>query len=78
LKIDVCSATSMESSRRGLLKNMAERRSILKNNQNKLFFLSFEDRHMFSHINEKLSPRPFEKYGLLPKSRDLLLHPKYS
>ena len=29
-----CSATSMESSRRDLLNDMAEHRSILKNNQN--------------------------------------------
>jgi len=32
--IDLCSATSMESSRRDLLNDMAEHHSILKNNQN--------------------------------------------
>ena len=26
-------------------------------------FVIFQDRPMFSHINEKLSPRPFEWYG---------------
>jgi len=34
VKIDLCSATSMESSRRDLLNDMAEHRSTLKNNQN--------------------------------------------
>ena len=33
-KIDLCSATSMESSRRDLLNDMAEHRPISKNNQN--------------------------------------------
>ena len=33
-KIDLCSTTSMESSRRDLLNDMAEHKSILKNNQN--------------------------------------------
>jgi len=33
-KIDLCSATSMESSRQDLLNDMAEQRSILKTNQN--------------------------------------------
>ena len=32
--VDLCSATSMESSRRVLLNDMAERMPILKNNQN--------------------------------------------
>ena len=34
VKIDVCSATSMESSRRDLLNNVAKNRHILKNDQN--------------------------------------------
>jgi len=38
--------------------------SILKNNQNMHLSLSFQDRPMFSHVNGKLSPRPFESYGL--------------
>jgi len=58
--INLCSATLMESSRRDLLNDMAERKSILKNNQNTYYFVIFQDRSMFSHINGKLSPRPFE------------------
>jgi len=50
----------MESSRRVLLNDMAEHLSILKNNQNTLYSLIFQDRYMFSYINGKLSPRPFE------------------
>ena len=63
LKIDLCSATSMESSRRDLLNDTAEHRSILNNDQNTYCSLIFLDRPMFSHINGKLSPRPFEWYG---------------
>jgi len=36
-KIDVCSATSMESSRRDLLNDVAEHRSILKNKRNSYY-----------------------------------------
>jgi len=50
----------MESSHRDLLNDMAEQRSILKNNQHTHFSLTFLDRAMFSHINGKLLPRPFE------------------
>jgi len=35
LKIDLCSATSMESSRKDLLNDMAEHRCTLKNVENK-------------------------------------------
>jgi len=63
LKIGLCSATSMESSRRELLNDVAEHRSIWKNNHNKHFSDIFEDRPMFSNINGKLSPRPFQWYG---------------
>jgi len=38
----------------------AEHGSILKNNQNTHYSLIFQDRPMFSLINGKLSPRPFE------------------
>jgi len=48
----------MESSRRDLLNDVAEHRSILKNNKNTHYFLIFQDRPMFSLINEKLLPRP--------------------
>jgi len=64
IKVDQCSAISMESARRDLLKGMAEHRATLKNNQNTQHSLIFLDRPMFSHINGKLSPRPFEWYGL--------------
>jgi len=63
-KIDLCSATSMESSRRDLLNDMAEHRPILKHDKNTHYSLIFQDRPMFSHINGKLSPRPFEWYKL--------------
>ena len=66
-KIELCSATSMESSRRDLFNNMAEHRPIFKNNQNTHCSLIFQDGAMFSHINGKLSPRPFEWYGYLGK-----------
>ena len=39
-KIDLCSATSMESFRRNLLNDMVERRFMLKNNLN-TYHLSF-------------------------------------
>ena len=58
--IDLCSATSMESSRRGLLNDQAEHRPILKSNQNTHYSLCFGDRPMFSSSNGKFSPRPFE------------------
>jgi len=54
-KIDLCSATSMESSRQGLLNDMPDRRSILENNEITRYFLSFQDRPMFSHINGKFA-----------------------
>jgi len=50
----------MESSRRDLLNDVAEHRSILKNNQNTPYSLIFQDRPMFNHINGKLSPTPFK------------------
>ena len=53
----------MESSHRDLLNNMAEHSSILKNKQNTHFSLTFQDRPMFSHINGKLSTRPYEWYS---------------
>jgi len=59
-EIDLCSATSMESSRRGLLNDMAKHGATLENNRNTHYSLSFRDGPMFSHINGKLSPRPFE------------------
>jgi len=61
--IGLCSATSMESSRRDLLNVMAEHRSIFKNSQNTHNSFIFLDRPMFSHINGKLSLRPFKWYG---------------
>jgi len=67
-KIDLCSATSMESSRRDLLSDMAEHGFILKNNQTTHCFPIFQDRPMFSHINGKLSPRPFEWYRSILKN----------
>jgi len=39
---------------------MAEHRFILKNNQYTNYPLIFQDRPMFSDINGKLSPRPFD------------------
>ena len=62
-KIDICSTISFKRSQRELLNDMAEHRSILKNNQYTQYSLIFQDRYMFSLINEKLSPRPFERYG---------------
>ena len=62
-KVDLCSATSMESSRQDLLNDMAEHMPILKYNQNTHYSLIFQDKPMFSNINGKLSPRPFEWYG---------------
>ena len=59
-KIDLRSAISMTSSCRDLSIDMAEYRPILKNNQNTLYSLIFQDRSMFSHIIGKPSPRPFE------------------
>jgi len=53
----------MESSLRNLLIDMAEHRPILKNDKNTHYSLIFDDIPMFSHINGKLSPRPFEGYG---------------
>jgi len=61
--IDLSSAPSMKISRRDLANCMAEHKSILRNNQNTNYSLIFQDRPMFSHINGKLSPRPFEWYG---------------
>ena len=59
-KIALCSATSMESSRRDLFNDVAEHKPILKNNQNTHKSLIFQDRRRLSHINGKLSPRPFK------------------
>jgi len=63
-KINLCPATSMESSHLDLLNDVTEHRSILKNKHNTHYSLIFKDRPMFSHINGKLSPRPFKWYGL--------------
>jgi len=65
-KIVIRSATSVESSHRDLLNYMAEHRSILKNNQNTHYSLIFQDRPMLSHVNEKLSPRPFYSFFTSP------------
>jgi len=62
-KISVCSATSIESSRRDLLNDMAEHVSSMKNKQDAHYSLIFQDRSVFSHNNEKFSLRPFEWYG---------------
>jgi len=59
-KIDLCSATSMESSPRDLSNDVAERGSILNNNQNTHYSLIFLGRPMLSYINRKFSSRPFE------------------
>jgi len=53
----------MESSRRDLLNYVFEYNPYLKYYQNTLYALILQDRPMFSHINGKLSPRPFEWYG---------------
>jgi len=53
----------MDSSRRDLLNDTAEHRSIFENNQNTHYSLIFQDRAMLSHINGKLSPKPFERYA---------------
>jgi len=45
---------------RHLLDYMAEHWPILKNDQNTHFSLIFQDGLMLSHINGKLSLRPFE------------------
>jgi len=63
VKVELSSAISMESSCRDLKNDMAEHRSILKNNLNTHYSLIFRCRPIFSHINGKLSPRPFEWYG---------------
>jgi len=52
----------MESSRWDFLNDMAEHWSILKNKVVKGILVIFQDRPMFSHINGKLSTRPFETY----------------
>jgi len=45
-KIDLCSATSIESSRRDLLNDMAEHRLILKNEQNTFpFWFHIQNRY---------------------------------
>jgi len=59
-KIDPCLTTSIKSSRRDLLNDMAEHRSILKYYQNTHYSLIFQDRPMFSHINGKPLPIPFD------------------
>ena len=62
-KIDLCSATSIESSRQVLSNDMAKHWSILKNNQYITYSLIFQGWTMFSHINGKISPSPFKWYG---------------
>jgi len=59
----------MESSHRDLLNDMAEHWYISKNNQNTHYYFIFQGRPIFSHINGKLSPRPFHpRFGLTPKT----------
>jgi len=53
----LCSGTSMESSHRDLLNDMAEHRPILKNNQNTLYSLIFQNKPIFSHINMESTRR---------------------
>jgi len=53
----------MEGSRQDLLNDMTEHRFILKNDQISHISVIFLESPMFSHINGKLSPRPFEWYG---------------
>jgi len=50
----------MESSRQNLFNDVDEHMPISKNNQNTHCSLIFQDRPMFSHTNEKLSPKPFQ------------------
>jgi len=59
-KIDLCSAISFKGSRRELSIDVAERRPILKGKGVVRILVIFQDRPMFSHINGKLLPRPFE------------------
>jgi len=59
-KIELCSAISIKRSRRELSIDVTESRSILKNKVIMRTLVTFQDRPAFSHINGKLSPRPFE------------------
>ena len=49
-KIDLCSATSFERSRRELSIDVAEHRSILENKGEVRILVIFQDRPVFSHI----------------------------
>jgi len=59
-KIDPRSAISFKRFGRELSNDMAQHESILKNKGIERILVYFQDRHMFSHINGKLSPSPFE------------------
>jgi len=50
-----CTAISMESSRWDLLNDMAEHRSVLKNNENTNFSLVFQDKSLCSATSEESS-----------------------
>ena len=58
-KVDLCSATSFKRSRRELSIDVAEHRSILENKGEVRIFVIFQDRSVFSHINQKVSARAF-------------------
>ena len=62
-KIDLCSAISFESSRRELSIDVAEHGCILKNKEVVRILVIFQDRLMFSHINQKVSARAFHLCG---------------
>jgi len=59
-KIDLCSAISFIRSRRELLIDVAEQRSILKNKGVVRILVIFQDRRMFSHIIQKVLARAFD------------------
>jgi len=56
-KIDLCSATSFQRSRRELSIDVAEHRSIVKNKGALRVLVIFQDRPVFSHIIQKVSAR---------------------
>ena len=61
----------MESSRRDLCNGMAEHTPILKNNQNTHCSLIFQDRPIFSHINQK-SKALAETFAMMAESRPIV------
>ena len=58
-KIGLCSATSIERSRRELSIDEAEHRSTLKSKGVERILVTFQDRPMFSHIIQKVLARAF-------------------